>query len=440
MTEQKDTVSATHPDYDASQAARTIWCDVMQGTLKLRATNYLPQFPAEIDASYTFRKSTATFFNMTEKTRNVMTGLVFQAPIELESDVPREIKMLWENFDNQGTHGDVFWRKAFEAAFEGYTGILIDAPDTKAQSLEDEQTLQLRPYAILYHAGSVINWHYRINEVSKAKELDMVVLKEVTNEKEKEVQFVSKSVTRYRAFFMTGNRVTWELWQEKEKTPGSKEVELEKIGNGTIERLTQIPFAVIGNLGDQPPLLDIAIKNIEHFQTYSDYKGLIHKTCVPLLVAKDLVKPAEGQQLVISGDKLTEVSKDGDLAYTEVEGSSLEVIRQSLLDNREEIALMGLSLLADKTAKVDITATEALLNSIGETAELRVMARNTQDAIELSFGHIAEYQGKSRDAGGSVVMGTAWSKAEQKEEVEEEREDIRFKKEIEQPAKPAFAN
>ncbi len=265
----------------------------------------------------------------------------------------------------------------------------------------------------------------------------MVVLKECTNEPDG--RFKTKEVTRYRVFLLNGSVVTWELWEEVKKE-NSADKEIIQIGGGVLDRLSQIPFAVIGELGQQPPLLDIAVKNIEHFQTYSDYKSLIHKTCVPLLVAKDLVQPPAGEKLIVSGDKLTEVSKDGDLSYTELQGHSLETVRQSLLDDREEIALMGLSLLADKTAKVDITATEALLNSIGETAELRVMSRDTQDAIELSLGHIAEYQGKPRSKGGSVVMGTAWSKAEQKEEVEEEREDIRFKKEIEQPGKPAFAN
>ena len=152
MADQRDNVSAQHEDYYEIYEKREIYLDVCEGTLELREKRhkYLPQFPAETDADYDYRCETATCFNLTKKTRDVMAGLVFKDVVDLEGDVDPEIKMLWENIDNAGTHGDVFARKAFEHGFEGYSVILVDAPMATPVSREEQIRLGLRPYWILY--------------------------------------------------------------------------------------------------------------------------------------------------------------------------------------------------------------------------------------------------------------------------------------------------
>ena len=184
-----------------------------------------------------------------------------------------------------------------------------------------------------------------------------------------------------------------------------------------MERQTSIPVSVIRTLGEPPPFLDIALKNIQHTQTYSDYMNIIHKTCVPFPTRIGFVPPNEPQPEQ-DNDTLIDVPVGGDFKMVEVAGGSIEATRQSLLDMEQNISLMGLSILADKTAKVDLTATEALLNNIGETAELRVLARAIQDAIELNFGYRAVYLGLPKIKGGSVVMGTSWQAAKEQAEAD----------------------
>jgi hypothetical protein len=419
--ENENVVSAKHRGYDDFYKRRMIYQDVIAGTLRLRkkgtdsksGEGYLPKFPKETQKSYEFRRDTATCFNLTKKTRDVMVGLVCQSEIEIGTDVSSEIKSLMENINNEGDHLDVFARKAFEATFEGYSAILVDAPATQARDMEQERLSGLRPYWVLYTADQIWNWRYRINAISKKKELELIVLREDADEPDGE--YLSKNVTRYRKFKLVDNLVVWELWREVE-VDGLGQKKVIKEDGGTLERLTQIPVGVLGSIGMAPPLLDIALKNVEHFQTYSDYKSIIHKTCVPILVKKGA---STGETVPIGGDIMLTVPVEGDVKFAEPSGSSIESVRLSLVDMQEAIALQGLSLLADKTARVDLTATEALLNNIGETAELRVMARNLQDTIELCSGHTAEYLGKPRVGGGSYVLGTAWNKAEK--EAEEQR-------------------
>lgn len=412
--DKQDQVSATHPDYSKSRPQREMFSDILAGTLTLRAkrSKYLPQFPAETQADYQFRADTATSFNLTAKTVEVMAGLVFKEPIKLLSDVYDPIAELWENIDNAGTHGDVFARKAFEATFDGYAAILVDSPETAAATRGQAQRLGLRPYWTLYKADQIINWQHRINPISRRKELALIVFREVTNEATGE--YITEQVVRYRVFrLMDGTAdgiyrpalVMFQLWREIEDNKQIKYV-LEQ--ERTIPGLTEIPVAVLGQLGGVPPLMDLSLKNLEMFQTYSDYKTLIHKTCVPIAVAKGLETGGDNT-VVISPSTLVQTSPDGDFGFSEVSGSSLAVIRQAIQDNRDDIALLGLSLLADKTARVDLTATEALLNSIGETAALRVMARNLQDGLELALGHTAEFMTQPRTTGGSIELGTAWN-------------------------------
>jgi hypothetical protein len=402
---EKDEVGAVHPEYWHIAKKREVYQDVVEGTLKLREKRkkYLPPFPAETNEDYNFRANTATLFNLTAKTRNMMTGLVFKDPITLSADVSEEIVPLWENIDNAGTHGDVFSQHLFMSSFEGYSAILVDAPAVSVNSREEQLALGLRPYWVQYKADDIWNWQYEINPVSKSKDLVMIVLREVTNESTGE--FTSGQVVRFRVFRLDNGLVTWALFREERKSKDKVEYILE--GEGSMPQLTMIPVAIVGQLGADPFLLDVSLKNLEHFQTYSDYKSLIHKTCVPIPVGKGM--QFEEQNVVIGGSTLIQTSADGGFGFSEVEGTSLNVTRQSLQDNRDDIAMMGLSLLADKTARVDITATEALLNNVAETSELRMFARQLQDAIELAMGHTAEYLGLPRTAGGSVVLGTTWN-------------------------------
>jgi hypothetical protein len=406
--QQKDTVAAMHPEYMDAYDNREIYLDVCEGTLRLREkrNRYLPQFPAETDADYEYRADTATCFNLTKKTRDVMTGMVFKDIVDLRDDVNDDIVDLWENIDNAGTHGDVFVRKAFEHAFEGYAVICVEAPKEKAESLEQQIRLGLRPYWVLYKAEDVWNWRYEINPVSKRKELSLIVFREIVQIPSGE--FTTDEAIRFRVFRYINGMVSWQLYQQN--LDKNNQLSFDLMDEGDLPELSQIPVAIINELGNDPFLIDIALKNIEHFQTYSDYKSLIHKTCVPIPVGKGM-EIADSKEVFVGGSTMVQTSAQGDFGFAEVTGSSLNIVRQTLQDNREEAALMGLSLLTGQP-QVMMTATEILMNTISETAELRVFARSLQDAVELALGHTAEYLSLDRDEGGSIELRTAWSQAD----------------------------
>jgi len=407
ITEKKDNVAVTHPLYDAGAKARETWCDVIAGTERLRqkGKSYLPAFPKESDESWTFRRDTATLQNITRKTLEALCGLVFQRDLTIGEDAPAAfVKLLAENIDNKGNHLNVFARDLFEQSFEGYAAILVDSPTARATDLGEQKTLGLRPYWVRYCADDIINWDYEINAVSKRRELSLIVFREMVTRKSG--TFTRESVTQYRVFMLENGRVLWQLWEEQKKDTGTKEIEYILINDGVINNQTAIPVAVVAELGDKPPMLDMTFKNIEHYQTYSDYKSAIHKTNRPLFYSVNL----DGEPAALGSDMWFKCNEGGSIGFVEPAGSSFDTTENCLENIKREMGQLGLAMLAGSTGvKGDTTATESMLDSIQETSALQVRALQLKDAIELAMGFTAQYLGDGIDKGGSIALGANWT-------------------------------
>jgi hypothetical protein len=416
MAEQEDhsKVRTEHPEYRDLQEKREVIEALRAGTRALRDKNkiFLPQFDAETDNSYTWRKDTATLLNLYLKTEETFAGLTCQTEIELSSDVPAEIVVLTEDIDNCGNHLDVFAKQLFLDSLDGASCFLVDYPPQPKN--EEGETIVLtalsdktrRVFWKEYKQSQVINWKQRPNPQTKEMEYSLIVLKESADISQG--LFDHDKAERYYVLFLDEMNVCrFRLYEERKNADNKAVIEL--IDSGTVfqsgkKPFNKIPFVVCGDLCAAPPLMDIADKNIEHFQTYSDYKSLIHKTCVPIPYTK-----GASEIKVLSGDNLVEVPEGGDFGFAEVTGDSLNVIRQCLEDIKAEIGLLGLTAVVNDGQTENVTATEVLINSIEETSFLSTRARALKDAIEQGFIFTAQYMGLKQ--GGSIELGTAWRNA-----------------------------
>lgn len=410
MAEKKDVVTLRHAEYDAAAKTREIWADVLGGTETLRdkSTTYLPKFPLESDDDYKVRCDTATMVNATSKTLEAFCGLVCQNDITLNDDVSDEIKTICENFDNKGNHLNVVVRDAFERSFAGCCVILVESPSTKANSAGDQKRLGLQPYAVLYDAHDVINWDYRVNEVSRKTELTLIVLRE-----RKSVQsgmFLREVRTQYLVYWLDENsKVKWQRWEEQKKE-NSNETECVAITEpAVIEKQTEIPAALIGKLKDKPPLRDLAYKNLEHAQMYSDYKSIVHKTCVPIPYTTGVSGEEFGKTVKIGGSMIHLPASENTIGFAEVTGASIDKVKNAIDDIKQDMAMLGLAMLAAQPTKGDVTATQTMLDSIQETSALQVRANQLKDAIERAFGFMAKFLGGGDDKGGTIKLGANWN-------------------------------
>jgi hypothetical protein len=414
--DENDRPDLQHPDYDDLKAKRDVVRAVIGGVDRLLSNTdeYLPQYEGETDASYELRKSTATFNNYTKKAVKTLAGTVFEGEINI-SAVPEDIQKLCENIDKQGNHLNIFARKAFEesALIDGYGAIVVDTPSVVVKNRRLQDALDTNPFARLYCADSIWNWRYRINPVSQKKELEMVTFQETTQEKVG--RFGLAEVIRYRVYELLADSVTLEVWVVNSET-GEPEIERPR---KTINA-SEITVAPVGELGSEPPLYDIAKKNVEHFQTYSLLKSDAHKTCVPQRV----IEGGSAESIAPIGGDVTLFPPLGHKAYfIEVAGSSLEFVRSLCKDIASDIAQMTSSIISSQPQMdPQKTATEVVTDSAQETAELKPMAETFKDTLERMLGFFAELMNKGQDAGGSIVLGTAWAIAEQRQQEQAERD------------------
>jgi hypothetical protein len=390
--------------YKVMLPAQIIVSDVYAGTLRLRlrGQDYLPKFPLEMPDSYNTRLTHATLYNFYKKTVEAMCGMVFRQPPQLADDVPQQIVDLWEDIDGQGTHGDIFAKELLKKQFDGHVFIVTEYPeaDPNIQTLDDELAASRRPYLVAYHANQAINWD---TMTIGGRVVPMqVTFKETTTERTG--QFTQKEVVRYRTWrldIVDGNyRAVWELQREQKTGSGEIILVMEKEGQ---TQLSRIPVAVAygektGYWTSAPPLIDLALKNVEHYQDYSDYRKGKSIAGIAIPWVRNLKDGADGNKQPIGWDTLIEVDNEGEVGFAEAGGNALGAQREALEDTKADMASLGLAMLVK--GNVEVTATQRVIDNAQESSQLTTIARSLQDALEESFDYIAEYLGI--DEGGSI--------------------------------------
>lgn len=393
-----------HPHYSAMYPAWEIVEDVERGTLYLRneGAKYLHQNFAERPQAYQARLGQAILFNAFSRTLNALVGMVFKRDVKLADDNPQPIVEHWENIDNAGTHGSVFAKEFFHAALrDGHAAILVDMPPALGEgaTLADERGR--RPYWVGYEAEQIINW--RTEVIDGQTVLTLIVFHECSLEPDGE--FGQAEVERYRVFRLDGGVAVWQLYRKIERENGEDEIVLEAEGTTTLDR---IPVAICysrkeGVLQSRPPLLDIALLNLAHYNKYSDFSTLLHLT-LPLLCRKG--HDPNSTTLALGPHTVIDVTTEGDVWYAEPTGAGLKPQAEDLAALEERMAKLGLALLSSKGPQAQQTATEVILDNLQEQSDLATAARSCQDALELALGFHAAYLGLD---GGSVEMGSGAS-------------------------------
>jgi hypothetical protein len=409
------TNSNNRPDFQtaAYQQMSPTWTlvgDVSGGTSRIQACGetYLPKEPAEKPDAYQRRLKRSRFFNVYSRTRNALVGMVFKSDPQLDEDVPDNIKQHLENVDLAGTHIDVFAKNLFTDAFEGHAFILVDMqPALPAGStLADERAANRRPFWVKYRACQAVNWR---TEVINGE----TVLTQITFEENSHIpagEFGETAVTKYRVFRLVDGVVTWSLYR-KVTEQGKEEIILDPVtpNTGTVS-VKRIPVAVVygnrkGLLVSEPPLLDLAHLNIDHYQQNSDYRAQLH-ALIPILVRKGVPEELQ-EKLIVGPGTIADVPTDGELKYISHDGKAIEATRQAITDLEQRMGALGLAMLTAKDETNTKTATEIRSNDIQQTSDLATMARSLQDALELALQFHAEYLGL--ESGGSIKLGVAES-------------------------------
>jgi len=170
-------VDSTHPEYDTNATAWLRAQDVFAGedAVKSGGERYLPKLDSQTLDEYKPYRARASFFNATARTVDGFVGLIFrrESTVKLPdsgSGVGKALVEFQDDADMLGTPLESYAKSVVsEVMGVGRAGTSVDWEDH----------VEHRAYAVLYHAEQIVNW--RAERVNGRNALTLVVLRETIN-------------------------------------------------------------------------------------------------------------------------------------------------------------------------------------------------------------------------------------------------------------------
>lgn len=395
-------ISTPNLDYGNMVEAWDINDALMGGTLYMRQLGeaYLPRWPKEDKEDYKKRLAVATLLPAYEETIKQNIGRVFAEPIKLAENVPDQLREYAKNIDLEGTRLDVWAQSFFGLAMQyGLSHALVDYPRVDAGQVKtkaDEKATGARPYVTMLNPRQVIGWKSKM-EGGKVI-LTALRIKEVVVEdgddfgqtKVEQIRYLTPGkVEIYRKSKDADGAANWALFDEWETS--RRDISL-------VTLYTKRTGFMCGS----PPLLNMALLNVKHWQSQSEQDNILHVVRVPILSVFGL---EEGEELVIGSSSATSFSdrqKQG-MEYTEHSGAAIGAGKESLADLVEQMRQAGAKMLRTdntSTKSVDQTSEEKMQ----EQSPLYTMATSLEDALDNILQIMAEYIGE--EEGGNVDVRT----------------------------------
>ena len=317
-----------------------------------------------------------------------------------------------DNFKNSGLLNDVDGRvtslyqfvsdSVWDLLKTGFGAWLLDVSQggNKMSKLEAEKK-GVRPYLTYYPAESIINWKF--DSFKGVKKLKLVVLKELGSRVVNE--FESQTFERYRVLLLNKEgfyeqRIYTPTYDEYDKTKIVKydfqTIPVSITKDGKPENIDYIPLVLLPfDRPEKPPLFDLAMLNVHHYQLSADYVNGVHMTTVPTGYITGYTPKDDGEDddITLGGDAfLTEENSDAKFGVLSFSGEGLEHCEKAIDKCESQIAGLFMKNIApDK--KTSETAEAAYVHRSGENAKLATFARNISGKLSQILQWYEEWCG-----------------------------------------------
>lgn len=413
-TDPKNQPDALGLAHQRQHDAVTICRDVYGGTLRMRerGEKYLPQFPKEKFEAYQARLRTSVLYNAFKRTVRGLVGMVFRKEPQLGEDVPAQLVEHAENIDLAGRNLAVFAQDAFtDAMVDGHVCIFVDMPAVDPDAvptLAHERAMGLRPYWTTIPKSEVLRFSTQM--VNGRAVLTEFVYRECAVERDG--QYGEREVQRIRIYRLTGGRVEFQVFTKRKDESGKESWTAEKQGTMSID---EIPVATaytsrVRYLESEPPLLDLALENVLHYQTRSDRCNNLHIAATPIPVLIGAEVDEDGKTQVVATNQAIQLPLGGDAKYLEPTGAALDHSQRELQDIEARMAALGLAMLQRETRAAE-TAEAKRIDKSASDSQLAAAAIALGDAIEEAFRLHAKWL-KIGEGGGSVSVNDDFERQE----------------------------
>ena len=415
-------VNERTPFFDALHKASRLPRALMGGTQAMRAAGeeYLPKFPSEKVEAWRARLNQTFLYNGYRIAHEAMVGKAFAKPIKLRGDVPAvfsgqgeessDIGGWAEDVDQCGNHFDVYAQQVFaDALHPGLGYILVDSPPREeGDTLSDKQ-----PYFVYISA----------DEDMLGVDVETINGRPMVSR----VRFMRRTMARSGWGQVERERVhVWELSydigdEEREgeglivlvstyKPPEEKGDEWVIDTGPTIVRgdgnkpLRRIPIAAF-HASEGPFLDDLAWKNLEHWQSSSDQRNILHVARVTAIFVNGMTKKQFEDSQVAWGPGSGYFSEkppdEASMKFVMYEGDGPTIGERDLKHIEEQLVTLSLEPLLNRPGNP--TATAKALDQARANSRLLAAVRRFADALEMAMEYaLVDYWGET--TGGSIQM------------------------------------
>jgi hypothetical protein len=385
-------------------------CDTLYaGTAAMReaGTKYLPKFEATNQNDYSALLKRTVLLNMYHKAIQSIVGRAFKKPIMLQDDVPAGFATWAENIDREGRSLNVFGKALLKSALKhGMTHFMVDFPMTQAKTLAEQKQAGDRPYWVHMPAKEIIGWQHEV--VNGEKRLTQVRRWHKSKKASgaygvKEVELITVyGINSFQVFEKVegekGGKERWVLAMDENGKPME--------GATGVNYIPMVTYYTnrTGFMEAMPPLLDLAHKNIEHWQSSSDQRNILTFSRIPVLYLfglGDEDKPIKWGPAM----SLRSANENAKAGFIEVSGAAIGAGKEDLETLKEEMAFLSLDPMLRQTGNT--TATARALDESGTMSQLDGWMVEFKDSIEMGLQFTADRMGEK--SGGSVSVNDKFS-------------------------------
>ena len=396
-------VMTTYPEYSALSARWSVCREVIAGedVVKSKGEKYLPmavyKSKEEQRCRYEAYKMRTPFIPFTYMAYQVQHAMVFRRTPTIMCSEEFKDSGLLDNVDGRGNSLYQFSSNSFDDLEKtGFGGILLDMPPAKeGMTLYDAEKSGFRPYLTYYTAESIINKIF--DNSTGINKLKLVVLKEKMNVYRDEFTLLDRD--RYRVLAINDQgfyeqRIWTPVYNERNEIEDMT-VEVVPI---TVrgEQITYIPFVLLPtDNAEKPPLYDLAMMNVHHYQVMADYYNGLHKVTMPTGYITGYTPPDDddNDEITLGGDVfITEENSDAKFGMLSYAGEGMEHTKDGI--DKIENLIAGIfmkSIAPDK--KTSETAESAYVHRSGENARLATFARNVSEKLSQIVQMYAKWCG-----------------------------------------------
>lgn len=383
-------VAEPTPDYLSMVSDWTVVAALQGGTRAMRAAGevYLPREVEEEQRRYDFRLSRSFLFPGYPQTVKECVSRPFSREVTTSGTLDSRLDVIERNADLAGSTLTTFLRDQFMTALDhGISHVLVDFPKTDGnQTAADEQSGKVRPYFVHIDPKNLIGWRHTNDPETGEVILVQARWTEIRRESdgpygEKLVNWIRVLNARSTTFDEDSNQEiqipgTWEEWRENDDEPGH----YTRVSRGPyMWPRNGLPiftayFEKIGTMMGKPTLMELAWKNIEHWQSASDYRMAVRFALLIMLTATGLSR-TELKEGIKAGHGMWNAftSPTAKLEFTEAKGDALEQGRKTKDEIRDEMEILGLRPLIRKSANT--TATSQRSNDDKNEAPIQMWVR-----------------------------------------------------------------